>query len=73
MNFSCAYFGSFSCINAYIFKKLLGHKNPVPNNALQYILRHLAPYWQTEQSDVRLLFCIQDTNFNFFVCNRITH
>jgi hypothetical protein len=25
-----AYFGSFSCINAYIFKGLLGHKNPVP-------------------------------------------
>jgi hypothetical protein len=31
MNFSCAYFGSFSCINAYIYKGLLGHKNPVPN------------------------------------------
>jgi hypothetical protein len=29
MNFLHAYFGSFSCINAYIFKGLLGHKNPV--------------------------------------------
>jgi hypothetical protein len=24
-----AYFGSFLCINAYIFMGLLGHKNPV--------------------------------------------
>jgi hypothetical protein len=28
MNFLCAYFGSISCINAYKFKGLLGHKNP---------------------------------------------
>jgi hypothetical protein len=26
----CAYFGRFSCINAYIIKRLLGHRNPVP-------------------------------------------
>jgi hypothetical protein len=26
------YFGRFSCINAYIFKGLLGHKNPTPND-----------------------------------------
>jgi hypothetical protein len=30
MNFLNAYFGSFSCINAYSFKGLLGHKNLVP-------------------------------------------
>jgi hypothetical protein len=30
VTFLCAYFGSFSCINEYIFKELLGHKNPVP-------------------------------------------
>jgi hypothetical protein len=29
-----AYFGSFSCINAYIFKGLLGHKNTVPSDQL---------------------------------------
>jgi hypothetical protein len=32
MNFLCAYFGSFPCLIAYIFKGLLGHKSPVPNN-----------------------------------------
>jgi hypothetical protein len=32
MNFLCAYFGSFSCINAYVFKGLLGHKDPVPSD-----------------------------------------
>jgi hypothetical protein len=30
MNFLYAYFGSFPCVNAYIFNGLLGHKNPVP-------------------------------------------
>jgi hypothetical protein len=30
MNFLCAYFESFSCINAFMFKGLLGYKNPVP-------------------------------------------
>jgi hypothetical protein len=32
MNFLHAYFGSFSCVNAYIFKGLIGHKNPVATN-----------------------------------------
>jgi hypothetical protein len=31
MNTVFAYFGSISCINAYIFKGILGHKNPVPS------------------------------------------
>jgi hypothetical protein len=30
----CTYFGSFSCTNAYKFKKLLGRKNPVPTDDL---------------------------------------
>jgi hypothetical protein len=30
MNFLRAYFGSFPRINAYVFKGLLGHKNPAP-------------------------------------------
>jgi hypothetical protein len=32
-----AYLGGFSCMNAYIYKGLLGHKNAVPSG-------HLPPY-----------------------------
>jgi hypothetical protein len=36
-----AYFESFSCINAYIFKELLGHKNPAPSDKALATTSHL--------------------------------
>jgi hypothetical protein len=38
-----AYFGSFSCINAYKFKGLLGHKNPVPSHNVHATFRENRP------------------------------
>jgi hypothetical protein len=41
MNILFAYFGSFLFKNAYVFKGLLGHKDPVPNHDVTNIVMNV--------------------------------